>query len=164
MVFPASFLSRILATYGLLLFYCNFSAASQTPESIFAMFDTDTSGDISAEEFAIGVKHAGHDISKKNMDALFNAVDVDTSGAIDSEELLTLLEIAQRWAEFGQWDDPREKVFHYADTDDDGFVSSEELRALFSDSVPKEIRALVKGDEILDFNEFVQIMESAEIF
>ncbi|KAM8884537.1 uncharacterized protein ACB058_000669 [Synchiropus picturatus] len=163
MVFLASFLSRFLATYGLLLLYCNFSAASVTPESIFARCDTDSSGAIDAEEFAIGIKNEGHDMSNKRMEALFNSVDDDASGTVDFQEFLTLLEIAQRWAEVSQWDDPKEQLFHFSDTNDDNYVSCEELSALFSGSVPEEISALVKGDNMLDFNEFSQIMEAVEL-
>ncbi|XP_053720115.1 troponin C, skeletal muscle-like [Synchiropus splendidus] len=162
MVFLASFLSRFLATHGLLLLYCNFSAASVTPESIFSRFDTDSSGVIDAEEFATGIKNEGHDMSKKLMEAIFNSVDDDASGTVDLKEFPTLLEIAQRLAEVSQWDDLKEQLFHFYDTNDDNYVSSEELSALFSDSVPEEISALVKGDNMLDFNEFSQIMEAVE--
>mmetsp|Transcript_9939 Transcript_9939/g.14648 ORF Transcript_9939/g.14648 Transcript_9939/m.14648 type:complete len:146 (+) Transcript_9939:46-483(+) len=58
--------------------------------NVFRAFDTDQSGDISAEEFQKGMKVLGHDVPLQYVKQLIKEVDINNDGSIDYVEFIDL--------------------------------------------------------------------------
>jgi len=63
------------------------TAAVETSGAAMEAFDTDGSGRLSKDEFALAIQSIGFDAPRDELDAIFDQMDADDSGTVEFEEL-----------------------------------------------------------------------------
>jgi len=131
----------------------------------FALFDKNGDGTISSAEIGIVLKRTtGRKPTPSEIARLTKNVDKDRNGKIDFKEFVGLLEnnSRERKAEL-------QKTFHEFDTNKNGFITKDELKAAFTkagekitDAEVADIIARVDKDKDnkISFDEFVAMMDS----
>ncbi|MCJ1253019.1 hypothetical protein MMC24_000826 [Lignoscripta atroalba] len=136
----------------------------------FSLFDKDGDGQITTKELGTVMRSLGQNPSESELQDMINEVDADNNGTIDFPEFLTMM--ARKMKDTDSEDEIREclcfrEAFKVFDRDNNGFISSAELRhvmtsigeKLTDDEVDEMIReADQDGDGRIDYNEFVQLM------
>ncbi|BAZ09955.1 signal transduction protein [Calothrix sp. NIES-4071] len=132
----------------------------------FKVFDTDTSGLISAFELGQVMRSLGQSPNETELYDLIKEVDIDLSGSIDFEEFKALL-IAQK----GDRKSRLMLAFSVFDEDGSGLITAQELRGVMSQFglTDEELHEIVQevdasGDASIDFEEFCKLVpEESEI-
>merc|ERR1711879_69664 len=91
----------------------------------FKMFDSDSSGTISAQELILVMENLNMNPSEKDISGLLKEVDHNFSGAVDFEESLSLVE--KRISRIKR-DERIIRLFRVFDRDRNGYITSLELR------------------------------------
>jgi Ca2+-binding EF-hand superfamily protein len=132
----------------------------------FNVFDTDSSGSISAEELGQVMRSLGQNPSDINLRDMIKEVDVDLSGSIDFEEFKTLM-LSQQ----GDRKSRLKLAFSVFDEDGSGQITTNELHNVMSlfGLTDEELNEMIKevdhdGDASIDFEEFMKLVpEESEI-
>ncbi|KAK2071519.1 hypothetical protein P8C59_005935 [Phyllachora maydis] len=135
---------------------------------VFALFDKDKSGDITAEELGTVMRSLGINASASELQDMVNEVDTDKNGKISFDEFLALMSIKAKDQDTEQ---ELRNAFNVFDKDGSGTISAEELRLVLKtlktpgekDVDDDEINDMIKqadvnGDGTIDFEEFRKIM------
>ncbi len=153
--------------------------APPTPEEAMEDVDTDGDGYMSHQEFqdAWGSDPSNPELDSEEVAALFDDCDYDGNDLIDIDEMQCFIDgIGAMLGGFG--DDP-EQMMDYMDTDDDGYLSLQELFDYLNNdreqngeepmsSEDEEGTANwfysgdTDGDDLLSLDEFVQLMDSID--
>eukprot|EP00746_Dinoflagellata_sp_MGD_P003001 gnl/MRDRNA2_/MRDRNA2_105848_c0_seq1.p1 gnl/MRDRNA2_/MRDRNA2_105848_c0~~gnl/MRDRNA2_/MRDRNA2_105848_c0_seq1.p1 ORF type:complete len:213 (+),score=60.40 gnl/MRDRNA2_/MRDRNA2_105848_c0_seq1:74-712(+) len=138
-------------------------------QEMFALFDIDNSGSITAEELGTVMRSMGHYPSDAELHAMVAKVDVDKSGAIHFDEFLQLMvtQMQESQKSSNQAEEFLE-AFKTLDRDGNGYVDATELRYFMLNHgsmklTAEEVDILmsdadVDGDCKLDFEEFIKMM------
>lgn len=128
----------------------------------FVVFDTDSSGAISAMELGKVLESLGQSLEPTELQDLIQEVDIDRSGSIEFDEFKTLM-IARQ----GDQQSRLELAFSIFDKDHSGHITADEMQSVMSQFglTDVELDALVKevdedGDGSIGFAEFCRIMPS----
>ena len=138
----------------------------------FKLFDKDDSGYIDTEELKDAMRALGFIVDKKRVKDLMEQADKDGSGQIDQEEFKALMArfIVQRKPQ-----DELKNAFKMYDDDENGTISFENLEKvaaeLEEDISDYELKMMLQvgdrnkhGGEQVDFEDFMYIMEQANLF
>ena len=132
----------------------------------FDLFDKDGDGRITATELGTVMKNLGQSPSEAELRDMVNEVDENSDGTIDFQEFLNML--ASKLKDGDQKEELLE-AFKVFDTNNDGFISPEELRHVMAnlgenlkdDEIDEMIKEADKnGDGKVDYDEFVTMMNS----
>ncbi|KAH0842860.1 Calmodulin [Fonsecaea pedrosoi] len=94
-------------------------------KDVFALFDKDGSGTITAQELGEIMKSLGQNPSDSELQDMINEVDVDRSGSIDFEEFLKMMSTTVKAQDFAH---ETRAAFNVFDKDGSGTISADELR------------------------------------
>jgi len=145
-----------------------------TLDAIFKQADRNMDGVLSKQELRLSLEKAGQKFSPKEMDKLFERMDVNKQDSISYTEFLTVAADSDMLLQR----DKLKQAFDTFDTDDDGFITSEELQSIFSRGggaeegrvvvSSKAAKSMVKqadkdGDGKIDFDEFVNMMMNLQV-
>merc|ERR1712166_241497 len=112
----------------------------------FDLFDTSGSGTIESKELKVALRALGFEPSKDEIKKLIGDFDKDGSGRIDFHEFLDIMitKMSERDTPAGL-----ENAFVLFDTDGDGQISFEDLKAvateLGEDMTDEELREMIAG-------------------
>ena len=127
----------------------------------FSVFDTDGSGEVSAEELGDVMRSLGQTPSSTELRDLIKEVDVDRSGSIDFEEFKALMISRQ-----GDRQSRLKLAFSVFDKDNSGRITADEMRSVMSqfELTDAELDSMVKevdddGDGSIGFEEFCQLVD-----
>ncbi|KAG1667632.1 hypothetical protein FOA52_001688 [Chlamydomonas sp. UWO 241] len=132
---------------------------------IFLAMDTDKSGSISADEFALALQRKGNaHLKEEDVKRLVADADIDGDGQIDYEEFLAATINASKL----QREDNLKAAFEHFDLDGDGQITHDELIESLSkmgikEDQVKDIVAEVDkdGNGVIDYNEFCAMMRES---
>ncbi|RMZ76938.1 hypothetical protein DV737_g4613, partial [Chaetothyriales sp. CBS 132003] len=133
-------------------------------KEVFALFDKDSSGTITASELGDVMRSLGQNPSETELRDMINEVDVDQSGAIDFDEFLKMMSTTLKPIDVDQ---ETKAAFAVFDKDGSGTISAEELRqvmkSLGEDLTDAEIDEMIREadkdqDGTIDYEEFVQLL------
>ena len=135
----------------------------------FKRFDSNGDGAISKDELAAAMKSSGQSYSSIEVDAIFNLGDVDGDGEITMDEFVTLMspsasEVLKKLRKNYKNINDVKKSFKAIDTDNDGLLSKDEMRASAGNQFDKEeVNAIfelgdINGDGEIDMSEFIGLM------
>ncbi|KPI38553.1 Calmodulin [Cyphellophora attinorum] len=97
----------------------------QAFKDVFAMFDKDGSGTITANELGDIMRSLGQKPSDSELEDMINEVDADQSGAIDFDEFLKMMSTSVKSADI---EHETRAAFAVFDKDGSGSISADELR------------------------------------
>ncbi|XP_063228302.1 calmodulin-A-like [Bacillus rossius redtenbacheri] len=132
----------------------------------FMLFDKDEDGTITMAELGVVMRSLGQRPSETELRDMVNEVDQDGNGTIEFNEFLQMMSKKMRGAESG---DELREAFRVFDKNNDGLISSTELRhvmtnlgeKLSDEEVDDMIReADLDGDGMVNYEEFVTILTS----
>ncbi|KAG6511927.1 calmodulin-like isoform X2 [Zingiber officinale] len=130
----------------------------------FSLFDKDGDGCVTTKEIGTVMRSLGQNPTEAELQEMINEVDADGSGTIDFPEFLNLM---ARKLNGTDSDEELKEAFRVFDKDQNGFISSAELRIVMSnlgekltdDEIDDMIReADVDGDGQINYDEFVKVM------
>lgn len=131
----------------------------------FSVFDTNSSGAISAEELREVMRSLGQTPSPLELHDLIKEVDVDHSGSIDFEEFKSLMISRQ-----GDRESRLKLAFSVFDQDKSGQITADEMRCVMRQVglTDAELDEMIKevdedGDGSIGFNEFSQLIDANPI-
>ncbi|RYQ86139.1 hypothetical protein Ahy_B10g105820 isoform B [Arachis hypogaea] len=134
-------------------------------KEIFKMIDTDNSGQITFEEFKVGLRTFGANLSESEIYDLMQAADVDNSGTIEYGEFIA----ATMHLNKVKREDHLVTAFSYFDKDGSGYITQDELQQACEEfgmedvSLDEIIReADQNNDGRIDYNEFVAMMQRGD--
>jgi len=149
-----------------------------TPEEAMAEVDTDGDGYMSYQEFqdAWESDPSNPELDSEEVAALFDDCDYDGNDLIDIDEMQCFIDGIG--AMLGGFDEDPEQMMDYMDTDDDGYLSLQELIDYLNNdreqngeppmsSEDEEGTANwfysgdIDGDDLLNLDEFTQLLESS---
>mmetsp|Transcript_96254 Transcript_96254/g.144130 ORF Transcript_96254/g.144130 Transcript_96254/m.144130 type:complete len:167 (-) Transcript_96254:12-512(-) len=128
----------------------------------FDMFDADKSGEISYEEVGQMFEKLKTELSPDELRLMIQSVDLDKNGEISFEEFIVMMVKAQ---------DPSSEVleaFAQFDTDNNGFIDAEELKAAMARSgteiTAEEAKQMIANGDLdndgrISFFEFKEMLE-----
>ncbi|KAL3456177.1 hypothetical protein BJX64DRAFT_271181 [Aspergillus heterothallicus] len=131
---------------------------------VFAVFDKDGTGDITASELGEVMRSLGQNPTDTELQDIIDELDVDRTGTIDFDEFLILM---SRKVKDSDPEAELREAFAVFDQDKSGTISADELRRVLrsigddvSDAdVDEMVRmADVNGDGSIDYEEFVKLM------
>jgi len=131
---------------------------------VFALFDKDSSGTITAHELGEIMRSLGQNPSDLELQDMINEVDVDHSGSIDFDEFLKMMSTTVKAQDFAH---ETRAAFDVFDKDGSGTISADELRQvmkslgenLTDDEIDEMIREADKDrNGTIDYEEFVQLL------
>jgi calmodulin len=136
----------------------------------FRMFDKDSDGIISSEEFGSAMSALGLTPTKEELEILLASVDTDANGVVDFGEFVDVMS-HHLWlsGEGPSAEDELKEAFSVFDKDGNGFISKEELKSallnlgeqLDDDELEAMIKAADKdGNGEIDYEEFIQMMKN----
>jgi calmodulin len=141
------------------------TAVILSTSQVFQTFDTDGSGEISADELVQCLKVLGQTVSKQQAIAMINEVDVNHNNSIDFSEFLTMF--AGKFSAEDLKKECADAFKNLFDQDGDGFLSAPELKHVMSslgdDLTDAEIgemlrEADVDGDGKVSYSDFYNTM------
>ncbi|KIW82217.1 hypothetical protein Z517_05244 [Fonsecaea pedrosoi CBS 271.37] len=133
-------------------------------KDVFALFDKDGSGTITAQELGEIMKSLGQNPSDSELQDMINEVDVDRSGSIDFEEFLKMMSTTVKAQDFAH---ETRAAFNVFDKDGSGTISADELRqvmkSLGENLTDEEIDEMIREADkdkngTIDYEEFVQLL------
>jgi len=133
-------------------------------KDVFALFDKDSSGTITAQELGEIMKSLGQNPSDSELQDMINEVDVDHSGSIDFEEFLKMMSTTVKAQDFAH---ETRAAFNVFDKDGSGTISADELRqvmkSLGENLTDEEIDEMIREADkdkngTIDYEEFVQLL------
>ena len=133
-------------------------------KEVFALFDKDGDGTITATELGTVMKNLGQCPTESELQDMVNEVDLDGNGTIDFPEFLGLV---GRMMKEGQSDDEMKEAFDIFDRDGNGLISAHELRNVMANLgehlTDEELEEMMKEadqdhDGHLNFEEFKCLM------
>jgi len=136
----------------------------QAFKDVFAMFDKDSSGTITANELGDIMRSLGQKPTDSELQDMISEVDVDQSGAIDFDEFLKMMSTSVKQSDFAH---ETRAAFAVFDKDNSGTISADELRqvmkSLGEDLTDREIDEMIaEADKdrngTIDYEEFVQLL------
>ncbi|WAR17356.1 CALM-like protein [Mya arenaria] len=128
----------------------------------FRSLDANGDGRISERDIELGCRKLGIFLSKEDMRAMIQEADADNSGTIEYREFERL--VGRQLVVANYRHKELQRQFRLFDKDGDGFITGEEIRAVFRESgvdMPEEeVAALIAeadtdGDGVISFEEFV---------
>jgi len=131
---------------------------------VFALFDKDSSGTITAQELGDIMRSLGQNPSDGELQDMINEVDIDSSGSIDFEEFLKMMSTTVQAQDFAH---ETRAAFDVFDKDGSGTISADELRQVMRSlgenltdrEIDEMIREADKDDNgTIDYEEFVQLL------
>ncbi len=135
----------------------------------FSMFDKDSDGTISSEEFEGVMQALGLLPTKEEVEILLASVDTDGNGVIDFAEFVDVMKgylwTSEKAPTAGE---ELKEAFKVFDQDGDGFISKEELKAallnLGEQLDDEEVDAMFKaadtdGNGQIDLQEFIAMLK-----
>mmetsp|Transcript_17101 Transcript_17101/g.42421 ORF Transcript_17101/g.42421 Transcript_17101/m.42421 type:complete len:532 (-) Transcript_17101:353-1948(-) len=136
---------------------------------LFTQLDADNDGTLSVEEITEGMAQAGLQDSKQELEELLKQIDSDGSGKIDYSEFLAATMDKRHYAK----ESACYAAFRVFDRDGNGTIDQQELgdvladgdlRSLISQDIVNSILADAdkNGDGLIDFDEFMQMMQKDE--
>jgi len=133
-------------------------------KDVFALFDKDSSGTITAQELGEIMKSLGQNPSDSELQDMINEVDVDHSGSIDFDEFLKMMSTTVKAQDFAH---ETRAAFNVFDKDGSGTISADELRqvmkSLGENLTDEEIDEMIREADkdrngTIDYEEFVQLL------
>ncbi|KAF3338163.1 Calmodulin [Carex littledalei] len=125
----------------------------------FSLFDKDNDGCITMHELRTVIKQLGQNPTEEDVQEMIREVDADGNGTVEFNEFLALME---RKLKETDSDDELREAFRVFDKDNDGFISSSELRSVLmnlgENITDEEVDEMIKeadanGDGQVDYNE-----------
>ncbi|KAL4874478.1 hypothetical protein BJY04DRAFT_203850 [Aspergillus karnatakaensis] len=136
-------------------------------KEVFAVFDKDGTGDITATELGEVMRSLGQNPTDTELQDIIDELDVDRTGTIDFDEFLVMM---SRKVKDSDPEAELREAFAVFDKDKSGSISADELRQVLrsigddvSDKDVDEMLQLadVNGDGSIDYEEFVKLMSQA---
>ncbi|KAL3450053.1 hypothetical protein BJX65DRAFT_271273 [Aspergillus insuetus] len=133
-------------------------------KEVFAVFDKDGTGDITADELGEVMRSLGQNPTDTELQDIIDELDVDRTGTIDFDEFLILM---SRKVKDSDPEAELREAFAVFDQDKSGTISADELRRVLrsigddvSDADVDEMLRMadVNGDGSIDYEEFVRLM------
>ncbi|KIW42932.1 uncharacterized protein PV06_06430 [Exophiala oligosperma] len=133
-------------------------------KDVFALFDKDNSGTITASELGEIMRSLGQNPSDSELQDMINEVDIDNSGAIDFDEFIKMMSTTVKAHHFA---DETRAAFNVFDKDGSGTISADELRQVMKSigenltdaEIDEMIREADKDHNgSIDYEEFVQLL------
>ncbi|KAL3487296.1 hypothetical protein BJX62DRAFT_213748 [Aspergillus germanicus] len=133
-------------------------------KEVFAVFDKDGTGDITATELGEVMRSLGQNPTDTELQDIIDELDVDRTGTIDFDEFLILM---SRKVKDSDPEAELREAFAVFDQDKSGTISADELRRVLrsigddvSDADVDEMLRMadVNGDGSIDYEEFVRLM------
>ena len=133
-------------------------------QEFFSSFDQDGSGTIQVSELSNILKACGVDPTPLEVKMLVNNI-----GYITENGVINFPEFSAMWNMYKEWslDDELKAIFRVVDTDESGYLSSDEVRQLLvghgeliSDGQLEEYMKVmdVNGDGRVNYDEFLKLM------
>ncbi|XP_054286889.1 calmodulin-beta-like isoform X1 [Macrosteles quadrilineatus] len=132
----------------------------------FMLFDKDEDGTITMAELGVVMRSLGQRPSETELRDMVNEVDQDGNGTIEFNEFLQMMSKKMKGAE---GEDELREAFRVFDKNNDGLISSTELRHVMTNLGEKltdeEVDDMIKeadldGDGMVNYDEFVTILTS----
>ncbi|XP_014224657.1 calmodulin-A-like isoform X2 [Trichogramma pretiosum] len=132
----------------------------------FMLFDKDEDGTITMAELGVVMRSLGQRPSENELRDMVNEVDQDGNGTIEFNEFLQMMSKKMKGAE---GEDELREAFRVFDKNNDGLISSVELRHVMTNLGEKlseeEVDDMIKeadldGDGMVNYEEFVTILTS----
>uniref|UniRef100_A0A5K0WQF8 EF-hand domain-containing protein n=2 Tax=Nymphaea colorata TaxID=210225 RepID=A0A5K0WQF8_9MAGN len=139
-----------------------FQSNNEEMRRVFAKFDANKDGKLSAEELGRVLKALGRDNSQAEVMSMMRVADTDNDGFIDFNEFMAVVGKGG-----GVKESDMQSAFHVFDVDGDGKISGEEvfqvLKRLGERCSLEECKRMVKGvdkdgDGKVDIQEFMVMM------
>jgi len=136
----------------------------QAYRDVFALFDKDSSGTITAQELGDIMQSLGQNPSDSELQDMINEVDIDSSGSIDFDEFLKMMSTTVKAQDFAH---ETRAAFDVFDRDGSGTISADELRqvmkSLGENLTDQEIDEMIREADkdrngTIDYEEFVQLL------
>ncbi len=133
---------------------------------IFELFDKDNSGTITTKELGTVMRNLGQNPSEEELKQMIREVDLNGNGTIDFKEFMCLMVKKMKDNDF---DEELQEAFKVFDKDQNGFITSHELRHtmtnLEENLTPEEVEEMIKeadldNDQQIDYDEFMKIIMS----
>ena len=133
-------------------------------KAAFELFDKDRDGAINNKELGTVMRNLGQNPSEEELKQLIREVDLNGNGTIDFKEFMCLMVKKMKDNDF---DEELQEAFKVFDRDQNGYISSHELRHtmtnLGENLTPEEVEEMIKeadidGDGQVDYQEFVKMM------
>ncbi|KAL2787031.1 hypothetical protein BJX66DRAFT_311818 [Aspergillus keveii] len=133
-------------------------------KEVFAVFDKDGTGDITATELGEVMRSLGQNPTDTELQDIIDELDIDRTGTIDFDEFLILM---SRKVKDSDPEAELREAFAVFDQDKSGTISADELRRVLrsigddvSDADVDEMLRMadVNGDGSIDYEEFVRLM------
>ena len=134
--------------------------------TIFELFDKDNSGSITTKELGTVMRNLGQNPSEEELKQMIREVDLNGNGTIDFKEFMCLMVKKMKDNDF---DEELQEAFKVFDRDQNGYISSHELRHtmtnLGENLTPEEVEEMIKeadldNDQQIDYDEFMKIIMS----
>ncbi|XP_058788853.1 calmodulin-A-like isoform X3 [Phymastichus coffea] len=132
----------------------------------FMLFDKDEDGTITMAELGVVMRSLGQRPSENELRDMVNEVDQDGNGTIEFNEFLQMMSKKMKGADC---EDELREAFRVFDKNNDGLISSVELRHVMTNLGEKlseeEVDDMIKeadldGDGMVNYEEFVTILTS----
>ncbi|XP_011703020.1 PREDICTED: calmodulin-beta-like isoform X1 [Wasmannia auropunctata] len=132
----------------------------------FMLFDKDEDGTITMAELGVVMRSLGQRPSETELRDMVNEVDQDGNGTIEFNEFLQMMSKKMKSAD---GEDELREAFRVFDKNNDGLISSKELRHVMTNLGEKlseeEVDDMIKeadldGDGMVNYEEFVSILMS----
>ncbi|XP_031840021.1 calmodulin-alpha isoform X1 [Nomia melanderi] len=132
----------------------------------FMLFDKDEDGTITMAELGVVMRSLGQRPSETELRDMVNEVDQDGNGTIEFNEFLQMMSKKMKGAD---GEDELREAFRVFDKNNDGMISSKELRHVMTNLGEKlseeEVDDMIKeadldGDGMVNYEEFVTILTS----
>ncbi|XP_055682749.1 calmodulin-like isoform X1 [Lutzomyia longipalpis] len=130
----------------------------------FMLFDKDEDGTITMAELGVVMRSLGQRPTETELRDMVNEVDQDGNGTIEFNEFLQMMSKKMKGAD---GEDELREAFRVFDKNNDGLISSSELRHVMTNLGEKlseeEVDDMIKeadldGDGMVNYNEFVMIL------
>ncbi|KAL2827217.1 hypothetical protein BDW59DRAFT_58662 [Aspergillus cavernicola] len=133
-------------------------------KEVFAVFDKDGTGDITASELGEVMRSLGQNPTDTELQDIIDELDVDRTGTIDFDEFLIMM---SRKVKDSDPDAELREAFAVFDQDNSGTISVDELRRVLQSigegATDADVDEMLKmadtnGDGSIDYEEFVKLM------
>ncbi|XP_074652146.1 neo-calmodulin-like [Tubulanus polymorphus] len=136
-------------------------------KEIFALFDVDGDGTITAKKLGIVMTTLGYPPTDNELQDMIKHVDNSGYGKIDESTFLKMMETRILNDTQSNEDELRE-VFSVLDVDGNGFISPSELRNVMTNLSEDDVTEMIKEadydeDGQINFEEFMKFMASTTI-